>query len=647
MKLAASPEFRTLAEQGTPLIFCWEEFGWESPEHPAYLTSPTKYKSVAAAGRVEFVTLSEYLDRYGKQARETISLPMDAWNKSLTWGLGGDQVRVMDRKVEGLLLAAEVFDAAASAFGGTSQAEVLDGAWKDLMASQSHDVGLCEYSRWQGDRMAPAERIEDLHNFTWGAIGYQHLDAAQEQGQRALEAALAELSRRIDSGSEPAGEAAITVFNPHPWRRTDVVSSGRIYPIPEKTAAVVIRDGAGKAVPSQTVRSEADDEGNLLVAEVLFEASETPSSGYDTYYLDFVPQPSPLAATGLTIDEGSLTLENEYLRVRLDTATGGIASLVDKASDREMLDAGQGAFPRLTGRPNPNLSLKPNPPDSYDTATSTAAIDWLAKGPVRAEVRAQHALPYMKFETRVSLAARRACVEVYSRMLALVPPHSDAAPADIREGYWLSLAPAFPVQTLLRDYPFGVESTGKSTFHALTFVDLVGDDGGLLVLHPGTQFFRRDEKGGVSNLVMREWESHFTREYGWPIYSEYRHALVPHDGSFSNADRLRAAAAFTGPLLARVSPPQSGELPKTKSFVAASPGGVLVTAMRRNLDGRLELRAVEVEGVRTNAELALGFPCRQAAETDLLGRRLGDAELADEKLRFPLEPWKIRTFAIS
>ena len=25
---------------------------------------------------------------------------MDDWNKLLTWGLGGDQLRVMDRKVE-------------------------------------------------------------------------------------------------------------------------------------------------------------------------------------------------------------------------------------------------------------------------------------------------------------------------------------------------------------------------------------------------------------------------------------------------------------------------------------------------------------------------------------------------------------------
>ena len=76
-----------------------------------------------------------------------------------------------------------------------------------------------------------------------------------------------------------------------------------------------------------------------------------------------------------------------------------------------------------------------------------------------------------------------------------MPPHSDVAPPDIKEGYWLSFAPAFPVTKVLRDFPFGVEATKNPDFHALTFVDLLGKDEGLLVLHPGTQWFRRDDGG--------------------------------------------------------------------------------------------------------------------------------------------------------
>ena len=164
----------------------------------AIRSSPTQYP-------VEFVTLKEYLDKYGEDPKETIYLPMDALDKWLTWGIGGDQMRILDRKVEGLLLAARSSMPLPSALGAKSQAERLDKAWKDLMASQSHDVGLCEYSRWQGDRMAPLDRIEDIHNFPWGAIGYNLLDAAQKQGQASLDATLKTLAGRINSAREETG----------------------------------------------------------------------------------------------------------------------------------------------------------------------------------------------------------------------------------------------------------------------------------------------------------------------------------------------------------------------------------------------------------------------------------------------------------
>ena len=104
-----------------------------------------RYKGLAKGARVAFVTLREYLDKYGSEAKETILLPMDAWNKSCTWGLGGDQVRIMQRKVEGLLLAAEVFDAAASALGqvaGRPAGKRVEG-FDDLAEPRRGVVRVC------------------------------------------------------------------------------------------------------------------------------------------------------------------------------------------------------------------------------------------------------------------------------------------------------------------------------------------------------------------------------------------------------------------------------------------------------------------------------------------------------------------------
>ena len=85
---------------------------------------------------------------------------------------------------------------------------------------------------------------------------------------------------------------------------------------------------------------------------------------------------------------------------------------------------------------------------------------------MRATVRAYHdAQPqwrHLRFETRVTLTADCPYVEVTSRILAKVPPQNDVHPADIKEGYWFSLAPSFQPTEIVRDYPLGVEATKKA-----------------------------------------------------------------------------------------------------------------------------------------------------------------------------------------
>ncbi len=643
-KLAASAEFRKLAALGKPLIFAWEEFGWESPERPAYLTAPDRYKTLEG---VEFVTVGEYLGKYGGGSKDTILLPMDAWAKSLTWGLGGDQVRILDRKVDALLLAAELFDAVAASLGRPSQAEALDKAWRDLLASQSHDVGLCEYSRWQGDRMAPFDRLEDRHDFTWGAIGYNHLDAAHKQGQTVLDGALAYVGGRVRTPAGSPADLAAVVFNSHAWPRTGLASTGSLYPVPPGRHSLVVRDRAGRVVPSQLAKETSDAGGDLVTAEGVFLARDVPPAGYDTYSLEFSSGAVPPAGTDLRVDESRLTMENEFLRVRLDPVTGGVLGLAAKPSGGELVDPSGGAFPRFGGRPNPTLPTRPEPPGSYDSSGSNAEIDWLARGPLWATLRAQHSWKYLKFETRVSLAAGSPYVEVVTRVLAQVPPRPDVSPPDIKEGYWLSFVPGFPVAKVLRDYPFGVEETKNPAYHALTFVDLVGAGRGLLVLHAGTQYFQREASGRVSNLVMREWESHFTGEYGWPVYAEYRHGLLPHARDLGNADRLRAAASFARPLDCVVRRPRGqGDLPPSGEFLSVPPPGLALTAFRRKPGGGYELRLVETEGRRAKGEVAVHLPVNRAAATDLLGNRLGEAVLKNGRLSVVADPWKILTFEL-
>ena len=688
IKLATSEAFKRLQVLGKPLLFTWEEFGWEPPEEPSYLKTSEKYEQIASQFPVEFVTLKDYLDRHGSNAsKEPVYFRMDDWNKLLTWGLGGDQLRIMDRKVEGTLLAAERFDAIATSLGAKDQTRSLEKAWKHLLASQSHDVGLCEYSRWQGDRMAPLDRLEDRHNFTWGAIGYNHLDAAEEQGQQVLTTSLNTIAGRISSEPARQGELAVTVFNPSAWERTGMATTGRIYPIRENTHDIVLRDRTGRMVPSQIIKSEKNDAGSLLVADIAFLAPNVPSVGYDTYYLDFLPRAAPTPTTDLRIDEQQLALENEFVKVKLSPKFGAIISLVDKRTGREMLDAEKGPFPIFKGAPNQDYELykdevarkygghgatiplfydSSKTEASYEGAVSSTAssgdalphtnrgswIRWIEKGPIRATVKTHHAWRFLKFETYVTLGAGLPWVEVISRVLAEIPPANDALgadhrfPAEIQKGYWLTFAPGFSPTSVIRDFPLGIEPTGRSYFQGRTFVDLLGDGAGLLVLHPGTQYFKRDAEGVFSNLIMREWESYFSHEYGWPRYSEYRHALAPHDGSLTHADRVRAAEAFSQGLITVVGKQAGGSLPPRKSFVRVEPKNLQILAFRKKVGPGFEIRAVEVEGKQGSASIEIDVSTARVCETNLLGKKIADVACKAGRINFESKPWQVQTFEI-
>jgi alpha-mannosidase len=593
----------------------------------------------------------------------------------------------MDRKVEETLLAAERFDAIAASMGAKDKARPLEQAWKHLLTSQSHDVALCEYSRWQGDRMAPLDRLEDLHNFTWGAIGYGHLDAADKQGQEALDASLNQVVSHI--GSEPGkhGQLAVTVFNPCAWERTGMATTGRIYPRHEKAKDIVVKDRSGHVVPSQIIKSDKDKQGNLIVADLAFRAEKVPSVGYDTYYLELIPGTANPVTTDLRINEPQLELENEYLKVNLSSKHGAIVSLVEKRTGQEMLDGAKGAFPVFKGTPNQDYCLRSvfitgkyhqqqlAIPALLDSSTSEAAyegteketapsgeadwrtmsksaIRWIEKGPLRATVKTSHQWPLLKFETYVTLCAGLPWVEVTSRVLAEIPPAPDALgpderfPAEIKQGYWLSFAPGFQPTSVVRDFPLGIEPTERQAFQARTFVDLAGKDAGMLVLHPGTQYFKRDSDGVFSNLVMREWESYFTGEYGWPRYSEYRHALLPHGADITNADRVRAAEEFSQKLITVVGQPQSGNLPQRKAFITVAPASAHVMVFRKKERQGFELRLVEVEGKKGSASVELALPVAAASETNLLGKKVADVSLSAGKLSFELQPWRVRTFEI-
>ena len=209
------------------------------------------------------------------------------------------------------------------------------------LAGQPHGAAR---SHWKTSTISPGERI-----------GYNHLDAAEEQGQEILTTSLNTIAGQITPEPARQGELAVTVFNPCAWERTGLATTGRIYPIPENTNDIVCATARAAWCLRRSSRAKRTKQEICLSLTWLSSPPNVPSVGYDTYYLDFLPQSAAPPATDLRIDEQQLTMENQFVKVTLSPKFGAIISLVDKRTGREMLHDANGRLPFVQGRTQSGL----------------------------------------------------------------------------------------------------------------------------------------------------------------------------------------------------------------------------------------------------------------------------------------------------
>lgn len=174
---------------------------------------------------------------------------------------------------------------------------------------------------------------------TWGAYNsIDEPDAEFVRGQWALKSGFAykasEIGRTLSrKGLEAlAGQVkrqngpSVIVFNPLSWGRTDVVKIALPQPLIEKKGKFRLIDRrTGREEPFQLL-----DERTAL-----FLAREVPSLGYAVYAVSSDQAAAPAAPKASPTGN---SLENEFYRVVIDSNTGGLKSVYDKASKQELVD---------------------------------------------------------------------------------------------------------------------------------------------------------------------------------------------------------------------------------------------------------------------------------------------------------------------
>ena len=516
--------------------------------------------------------------------------------------------KMLNRRCELALRHTELLGAIGSAIGGKYDRDALAECWKLVLLNQFHDV-------------LPGTSISAVYELVT-----EQLTGVIARSAKLADNSAAAIAKQIDTTGDGR---PVVVWNTLSWYRTGVV---RIRPKTRSRLTVI--DSQGESVPSQ----------KCATGELTFLAADIPAMGYEVYRL--VEGAPKAAALPLKVTER--LLENEFLRVRINK-NGELTSVYDKASGREALGGGRGnEFQLYEDRPHnwDAWELDDHPRDERLRLADATSVKVVERGPVRAAVEIRRTIGKSSLVQRVVLYAHSARIDFETRI-------------DWCEDRKV-LKVAFPVDVRARQATYEIQfgslerpthrntswDVAKFEVPAHKWADLSEPGYGVSLLNDCK--YGHDIHGNTMRLTLLRapMEPDPQADRG---HHEFAYALMPHAGSYIDAETVRRGYEFNVPPAATMPAPRKGDLPTTCSFFWIDSAAVVLDTVKKAEDeDALILRLYEAHGGRANARLVTPLPVKSAVECDLLERKaLGKpAKPKDCSLALEFAPFEIKTLKL-
>jgi len=474
----------------------------------------------------------------------------------------------------------------------------------------------------------------------------RNLEDVERASGEITRGALGELTAHINTQGDGV---PVVVYNSLSWPRTDVVELEAQLPQPAEHAEVVDAQGERQLFQLLGFERETHRARLLVLARV-------PSLGYKTYFVR--------AASGRGGNQSSAlkassdTLENEFIRVQIDPATGCMTSLFDKRSQTEALARAQtdtgGPKDRVCGNLLEAFVDKPKQWDAWNIDADFEKQHWelgqadevrlVESGPLRAVIRVRNHFQNSTFVRDITLYAGVPRVDVRMH-------------ADWHEKHIL-LKVAFPVSAhsdqATFEIPFGSieRPTTRNTpaeraqfeVPAERWADVSDAGHGFSLMNDSKYGY--DAKGNVLRLSLLRspaWPDPHADEGG----HDFTYSLYPHGGSWQEAQTIRRGYELNYRLVPFAAEKHEGALPPEHAFFEVEPDNVIVTAMKKaEEDGSLVVRFYEWAGKRTDVKLKFLPDAQRAWETDLMERRTGNLAMEDGAVIVPTGPFEIKTIGL-
>ncbi|HEY3323640.1 MAG TPA: glycoside hydrolase family 38 C-terminal domain-containing protein [Planctomycetota bacterium] len=663
------------------LLRCRDMNGW--PIYPSF----------------KFSTAKAYFETIAKQLPDDLPVV----NKELNFEFTGcyttqTLIKKINRYSENYMVEAET----AASIGWrvlkkNYPADKLRAAWIDTLFNHFHDIlpgsgvrATRDYTHGLFQKIAAATSMIKTQTYralasrvdtSWG--GLSSLPQARQPAPQTPELASVAFGGGIGRDTSfgalsPAGHVAdgprpYVVFNPTAWDRQEVVKVS-VWDAHTGSQAgdlnskrFIVRTPDRRVLPAQKIGS-GDYWGHQYV-DLAFPA-QTKSLGYAAYVVE---EGSPAKAQGWTpyVAEdadfptyeggakcstgyrgaerqplGPITLENEFLFVEFDRASGGISKLIEKKTGVNLAssDKPTAVLEYVLERPRIMSAWLLN-----DAKLTICPVQWETfegqeQGPYIASVGGTLKLNDSTMSMTFSLKAGQPWLEISLKVLWLERGTKETGIPTLRLKMPLALSDAkaryeIPFGSIAREQNQGEEVPG------LRWADVSGAPSPLTPA--GTEAgatagcaLLNDCKYGHSldgstlrlTLIRSSYDPDILPEIG---EHQMRMALAPHGAvgpasvpaGLTPADLTRMGAAFNQPLQVVPTDVHKGTLPKQAELLSCEPGNVLVSSIKKAEDERaLIVRLYETSGEATTAKVSLNAglwgAISGAEEVDLLEKPL-------------------------
>ena len=450
---------------------------------------------------------------------------------------------------------------------------------------------------------------------------------SRELSSCVFERAFMDVAGDIDLRSFSRDDAAIVVYNPAPFKRSESVRMLVELPAEWKADSFEILDEDGNAVKYQIIATNRNnaqiiqnpnDVANVLHTEqynIELFVSDIPAFGYRTYKMR--PLYNVRAKTPVTMLRKAQTMENEYLRVSINE--NGTYNVLDK--ERNKLYEGLGYFKDTGEIGNPWEHVIPELDETFTTLNERAritllhegefetaykiAIDWaLPEGRTFDEkARSKHLNP-CRIETVLTLRKGSRYVEIETTVDNNSEDHylQVAFPTEIKYDYSYAQGQFDVVKRQTAKLDYSLYDEIPMTEHPMnSFVDVTDGKIGAALLNEGLKAYEAsdDECGTVYLSLLRSFPLRICVTSDMQDYSSwdkgsqclgkntFRYAFLPHSGDWEEGNVWQESERFNLRFtVAQIAPTEHGKNPLTHSFLALREENLSVSAVKLSEDGK-------------------------------------------------------------